>query len=173
MDELPPQGDGNEARETLLDEELDETFPASDPTSGASVLPVHGRQRSGGRRRITSGSPYERSVGFSRALVVDRDVHVSATAPIMADGSDPPTDTYGQTRRAIEIVMEALAEAGAGPQHVVRTRIYLAPAADPQEAGRAHQEVFGEVRPASTLIVVHGFVDPRWLLEIEAHALLD
>ena len=91
----------------------------------------------------------------------------------MPDGSDPPTDTYGQTKLALEIIVAALRQAGAGPEHVVRTRIYLAPSADFEEAGRAHAEIFSEIRPANAAIVVHGFVDPRWLVEIEAQALLD
>ncbi len=90
----------------------------------------------------------------------------------MADGSDPPTDTYGQTKRALEIIVAALREAGAGPEHVVGTRIYLAPSADFDEAGRAHAEIFSDIRPANAAIVVHGFIDPRWLVEIEAQALI-
>jgi len=125
------------------------------------------------RRRISSGSPFEPVVGYSRAVVAGPHVFVSGTAPIMPDGSDPPTDTYGQTKLALEIIVAALRQAGAGPEHVVRTRIYLAPSADFEEAGRAHAEIFSEIRPANAAIVVHGFVDPRWLVEIEAQALLD
>jgi enamine deaminase RidA (YjgF/YER057c/UK114 family) len=125
------------------------------------------------RRRIASGSPYEPIVGFSRALVAGPHVFVSATAPTMPEGVDPPPDTYGQTRRVLEIILAALAEAGASPEHVVRTRIYLTPCADFREAARAHGEVFSEIRPANGIIIVNGFVDPRWLVEIEAQALLD
>lgn len=124
------------------------------------------------RRRVASGSPYEPVVGFSRATVAGHHVAVSGTAPIMPGGADPPSDAYGQTRRCLEIVLEALADAGTGPEDVVRTRIYLTRAEDWEEAGRAHGEVFGEVRPANAIIVVRGFVDPRWLVEVEVDAII-
>lgn len=126
----------------------------------------------GGRRRIASGSPFEPVIGFSRAVVDGRHVTVSGTAPVMADGGDPPPDAYGQTRRVLEIILSALAEAGAGPEHVIRTRTYLTSADDWQEVGRAHGEVFSEIRPASTMVVVSAFLDPRWVVEMEADALL-
>lgn len=125
-----------------------------------------------GRRLIASGSPYEPVIGFSRAVVDGRHVSVSGTASVMADGGDPPSDAYGQTRRVLEIIVAALAEAGAGPEHVVRTRTYLTNAGDWEEVGRAHGEVFGAVRPASTMVVVAAFLDPRWVVEMEADALL-
>ena len=125
-----------------------------------------------GRRLIASGSPYEPVIGFSRAVVDGRHVSVSGTAPVMADGGDPPADAYGQARRVLEIVVAALAQADAGPEHVVRTRTYLTDAEDWEEVGRAHGEVFAGVRPASTMVVVSGFLDPRWVVEMEADALL-
>jgi enamine deaminase RidA (YjgF/YER057c/UK114 family) len=124
------------------------------------------------RRLISSGSPYEPVVGFSRALVAGEMVFVSGTAPVMPDGADPPGDAYGQARRCFEIITAALAEAGAGPEHVVRTRMFLVRAEDWEEVARAHAEVFGEVRPAATGVVVAALFDPRWLVEIEADALL-
>jgi len=99
-------------------------------------------------------------------------VYVSGTAPVMRGGADPPPDAYGQARRCLEIILEALGEAGAGPEHVVRTRLYLTRAEDFDEVGRAHGEVFGRIRPATTGVVVKGLLDPRWLVEIEAEALL-
>jgi enamine deaminase RidA (YjgF/YER057c/UK114 family) len=90
----------------------------------------------------------------------------------MADGADPPRDAYGQTRRCLEIVLAALAELGAGPEHVVRTRLFLTDAEDIDEIGRAHGEVFGEHRPVTTGVVVQ-LLDPRWRIEIEAQAILD
>jgi len=90
----------------------------------------------------------------------------------MPDGGAPPEDAYGQARRCLEIIVTALAEAGAGPEHVVRTRTFLLDTEDWEEVGRAHGEVFADVRPASTMIVVSGFLDPRWIVEIEADALL-
>jgi enamine deaminase RidA (YjgF/YER057c/UK114 family) len=124
------------------------------------------------RRLISSGSPYEPVVGFSRALVAGGMVFVSGTAPVMPDGADPPEDAYGQARRCFEIITAALAEAGAGPEHVVRTRMFLVHAEDWEEVARAHAEVFGDVRPAATGVVVAALFDPRWLVEIEADALL-
>src|SRR5262245_31077656 len=125
-----------------------------------------------GRRRIASGSPFEPVIGFLRAVVDGRHVTVSGTAPVMPVGGDPPPDAYGQAGRVLEIILAALAEAGAGPEHVVRTRTFLTSADDWQEVGRAHGEVFSEVRPASTMVVVSGFLDPRWVVEMEADALL-
>ena len=124
------------------------------------------------RRLVSSGSPYEPVVGFSRAVRVGPHVFVAGTAPIMPDGGDPPADAYGQTRRCLEIVLAALADAGVRADDVVRTRIYLTRAEDWEEAGRAHGEVFGAVRPANAIIVVRGFVDPRWLVEIEVDAVV-
>jgi enamine deaminase RidA (YjgF/YER057c/UK114 family) len=124
------------------------------------------------RRLIASGSPYEPIVGFSRAVVDGHHVAVSGTAPIMPDGGEPPPDAYGQARRVLEIVVAALAEAGATAEHVVRTRTYLTERDDWREVGRAHGEVFGDVRPANTIVVVSGFVEPQWLVEMEADAIL-
>jgi enamine deaminase RidA (YjgF/YER057c/UK114 family) len=124
------------------------------------------------RRLITSGSPYEPIVGFSRAVVAGRHVFVAGTAPTMPDEGAPPPDTYGQMRRVLEIIFGALDEAGAGPEHVVRTRVFLTPEADFDEAARAHGEVFSEIRPASSIVFVSGLADPRWLVEMEAQALL-
>jgi enamine deaminase RidA (YjgF/YER057c/UK114 family) len=125
------------------------------------------------RRRVASGSPYEPVIGFSRAVVVGNHVSVSGTAPIMPDGGEPPTDAYSQTKRCLEIIVAALEEAGASASDVVRTRCYLVAAEDWREVGRAHGEVFADVRPANAMIVVTGFIDPRWRVEIEADAILD
>jgi enamine deaminase RidA (YjgF/YER057c/UK114 family) len=121
------------------------------------------------RQLISSAMPWERTIGYSRAVRVGDHVHVSGTAPVMPDGADPPPDAYGQARRCLEIILAALAEAGAGAQDVVRTRIYLTRAEDIEEVGRAHAEVFGDARPATTGVVVE-LLDPRWLVEIEAEA---
>ena len=121
------------------------------------------------RRRVSSGSPFEPAIGFSRAVRVGHRVLVSGTAPIWPDGSCDP-DPAVQTRRCLAIVTAALAEAGARPADVVRTRIYLTRAADWEAVGRAMGEVFGEIRPASTMVVVQALLDPRWRVEIEAEA---
>jgi enamine deaminase RidA (YjgF/YER057c/UK114 family) len=124
------------------------------------------------RKLISSAMPLERTFGYSRAVVVGDRVFVSGTAPVMPDGADPPPDAYGQARRCLEIVLAALAEAGAGPDDVVRTRMYLTRAEDIDEVGRAHGEVFGDVRPATTGVVVAALFDPRWVVEIEADAII-
>jgi enamine deaminase RidA (YjgF/YER057c/UK114 family) len=124
------------------------------------------------RRLISSASPYEPMFGFSRALRVGEHVSVAGTAPIMADGGDPPSDAYGQTRRCLEIILAALAEAGAQAKDVVRTRIYATSPDNFEEVARAHGEVFADIRPASTLVVVAALLDPRWLVEIEADAIV-
>ena len=123
------------------------------------------------RRRIPGHSPFEAVVGYSRAVVHGHEVHVSGTAPIPREG-DPPEGAYEQARLCLEIVGGALAEAGAGFPDVIRTRIYLVDAADYEGVARAHGEVFGELRPASTAVVVKALLDPRWLVEIEAEARL-
>ena len=123
------------------------------------------------RRLISSAQPLEQQYGYSRAVVVDGRVYVSGTIATMPDGGDPPADAYAQARRALEIILEALAEAGAGPEHVVRTRMFVTDPAFMADVGRAHGEVFGEARPATTALVVR-LLDPRWLVEIEAEAVL-
>jgi enamine deaminase RidA (YjgF/YER057c/UK114 family) len=123
-------------------------------------------------RRIAGHSPLEAVVGYSRAVVAGGHVYVSGTAPIPADGSDPPGDAYEQARLCLEIVAGALERAGARLDDVVRTRVYLVEGTPFEEVGRAHGEAFGDIRPANTTVVVSGLVDPRWLLEIEADAVL-
>jgi enamine deaminase RidA (YjgF/YER057c/UK114 family) len=99
-------------------------------------------------------------------------VAVAGTCAVMPDGGEPPADAYGQARRCLQIVADALAQAGARLEDVVRTRTFLLDAADWREVGRAHGEFFGDVRPASTMLVVSGFLDPRWIVEIEADAVV-
>ncbi len=123
------------------------------------------------RRRVASGSPYESRIGFSRAFRVGDRVLVAGTAPIWPDGSCDP-DPEVQARRCMEIIIAALTEAGAVPEHVVRTRMFLTSAADGDAVGRAHGAVFGRVRPAATMVVVAGLLDPRWKVEIEAEAIV-
>ncbi len=124
------------------------------------------------RRLISSGSPYEPVVGFSRAVRVGPRIVVAGTAPVMPEGADPPPDAYAQAKRCLEIIADALAEAGASLADVVRTRVYLVRTVDFEDVGRAHGEAFADVRPANTTLTVAELVDPRWLVEIEAEAVV-
>ena len=123
------------------------------------------------RRRISSGSPFEERLGFSRAVRVGDRVLVSGTAPIWPNGSCDP-DPEAQARRCLEIILEAIREAGGGPEHVVRTRMFVTSAEVSEAVGRAHGEVFADVKPAATMVVVAGLLDPRWHVEIEAEAVI-
>jgi len=127
---------------------------------------------SGDRQRIASGSPYEERFGFTRAVRVGNRVQVAGTAPIWPDGSCDP-DPGAQARRCLEIITAALADAGARPDQVTRTRIFITNGNDSEAVGLAHGEVFGEARPAMTMVVVKGMVDPRWKVEIEAEAQIE
>ena len=121
------------------------------------------------RKRISSGSPFEESIGFSRALRTGNRILVSGTAPIMENGSAAfPGDVYRQTLRCIEIIEKAILEAGGSLEEVVRTRVYLTNKSTWKEADMAHGKYFGKIRPASTFIEVSGLIDPEWMVEIEA-----
>ena len=125
------------------------------------------------RQNVPSGSPFESAIGFSRAVRAGHHLVVSGTAPIGPDGTTVGVgDAYLQAKRCIEIIAQALEEAGAGLTDVIRTRIFLANAEDWEEVARAHAEAFGNVRPASTFVEVSRFLNPEWLVEIEADALL-
>jgi enamine deaminase RidA (YjgF/YER057c/UK114 family) len=124
-----------------------------------------------GRRRAGSGSPFEASIGFSRAVRVGPRVVVSGTGPIWPDGSCPD-DAGTQARRCFEIVLAALAELGGSADEVIRTRMYLCAREDADAVAQAHREAFGRARPAATMVVVAGLLDPRWKVEVEAEALL-
>lgn len=123
------------------------------------------------RQRVFSGSPYEAIAGYCRAVRVGDRIFVAGTAPIMPDGSDPPPDAYGQSKRCIEIIAAALAEAGSGLQDVVRTRAFLVRPEDFDGLARAHGEAFADVRPVNTTVLA-GLLDPRWLVEIEVEAVV-
>jgi enamine deaminase RidA (YjgF/YER057c/UK114 family) len=123
------------------------------------------------RLRVSSGSPWEPKVGIARALRVGDRVLVSGTAPIWPDGSCNP-DSGAQARRCLEIILGALEEAGSGRGEVVRTRMFLTAEADAEAVAAAHAEIFADVRPVSTMVIVSGFLDPRWKVEIEAEAVV-
>lgn len=126
------------------------------------------------RKLVSSGSPYEPVIGFSRAVRVGNFVSVGGTAPIGADGkSCSPGDVAGQTRRCFEIIRTALEKAGAGLKDVVRTRIMLKHIKDWEAAASVHGEFFRDIRPASTIVQVTAFIEPEWLVEVEADAVVD
>jgi enamine deaminase RidA (YjgF/YER057c/UK114 family) len=125
------------------------------------------------RLLVSSGSPFEAPFGFSRAVRVDDHVFVAGTAPIAPDGSTAcPGDPAGQAERCLDIIVAALEEAGASREDVVRTRLLVTDASRWQEVAAVHGRFFGHVRPACTLVEVKGFLDPEWLVEIEADAVL-
>lgn len=124
------------------------------------------------RQRISSGSPWEPAIGFSRAVRAGDRVFSAGTGPIWPDGGCA-ADPEVQARRCFEIAMLALGRAGAAARHVVRTRMYITDAADQEAVGRAHRAFFGAIRPAATMVVVAGLVDQRWKVEVEVEALLD
>jgi enamine deaminase RidA (YjgF/YER057c/UK114 family) len=123
------------------------------------------------RRHAASASPYESSIGFSRAIRVGDLVAVSGTAPVWPDGEVDP-DPAAQARRCFEIALGALADLGGRPEDVIRTRPYVVSPDDADAVGAVHGEVFGTVRPASTMVVVAALLDPRWRYEVELDAVV-
>jgi enamine deaminase RidA (YjgF/YER057c/UK114 family) len=127
----------------------------------------------GERRLVSSGSYLEPVIGFSRAVRVGNHIVIGGTAPIRAEGGTAGVgDVYAQTRRCLEIVEKALNDAGGKLEHVTRTRIILTDIGLWKDAARAHAEAFGDIRPVTTLMQVTAFVDPDWLVEIEAEAIV-
>jgi enamine deaminase RidA (YjgF/YER057c/UK114 family) len=124
------------------------------------------------RQIVPAASPWAPTVGYSRAVRAGDHIHVSGTAAVMPDGAPPPDDPYAQAKRCLEIIVAALEELGAGPEDVVRTRVYITSADHWEGVGRAHGEVFGEIQPASAMLVITGLLDPRFLVEIEADAIV-
>ncbi|WP_052888492.1 RidA family protein [Thermogemmatispora carboxidivorans] len=125
------------------------------------------------RQIVSSGSPYEPVIGFARAVRLGNMIAISGTAPLAPDGRTvAPGDAAAQTRRCLEIIQAALEQLGADLSAVMRTRIFLTRAEDWEQVGRVHGEFFGAARPASTMVQVARLLDPQWLVEIEADALL-
>lgn len=126
------------------------------------------------RKLISSGSPYEPKVGISRAVRAGNFVTVSGTAPLGADGRTIAIgDAAAQARRCLEIIASALEKAGTSLKHVVRTRTLLLRIEDWQAVAAVHGEFFGDIRPANTIMQVSRFIDPDWLVEFEADAVVD
>jgi enamine deaminase RidA (YjgF/YER057c/UK114 family) len=119
------------------------------------------------RTNIPGTSPYEPIIGFSRAVRIGNTVHVSGTGPVGAEDLSPAE----QTRTCLELIGRALAQAGASFEHVYRTRMFIASAEHWEEIGRAHGEIFANIRPAATMVVT-GLLNPKWHVELEVEALL-
>jgi enamine deaminase RidA (YjgF/YER057c/UK114 family) len=124
------------------------------------------------RESYSSESPYEPAYGFSRAVRVGNRVLVAGTAPIPPPGEETAATAYDQMLRCGVIVREALAAAGASPEDVVRSRMFIVDPADADEVGQAHAEVFGSGAPAATMVVVAALLEPEWRVEIEVEAVV-
>ncbi|MBO6519499.1 MAG: RidA family protein [Rhodospirillales bacterium] len=125
------------------------------------------------RKLVSSGSYLEPEIGFSRAVRIGNAIAVSGTAPIaVAGGTEGVGDTYLQTKRCLDIIRNALSDAGASLDDVIRTRVMLTDIGNWKDAARAHGEVFGDIRPACTFVQVSAFIDPGWLVEVEADAVV-
>jgi enamine deaminase RidA (YjgF/YER057c/UK114 family) len=126
------------------------------------------------RKLVPSGSPFESRIGFSIAVRVGQNVAVSGTAPIAPVGTvASPGDVCGQTRRCLDIIVQAVADSGLSLETIVRTRIMLTDISQWEAAARAHGEFFAAVKPATTFIEVKGFINPEWLVEVEADCVAD
>jgi enamine deaminase RidA (YjgF/YER057c/UK114 family) len=123
------------------------------------------------RTNYSSGTTFVDRVGYSRAVRVGDVVYVAGTAPILPDDAEPPADAYGQAMICLDRIERNLNEAGASLRDVVRTRIYVTDAAHIDDVGRAHGEAFADARPVTTGVVAQ-LLDPRWLVEIEAEAVI-
>ncbi len=125
------------------------------------------------RKNISSASPFEQTIGFSRAVRIGNIISVSGTAPIAQDGTTAfPNDLYNQTKTCIEIIKKAIEDAGGKMENVIRTRIYLTNIQEWKKAGRAHGVFFSEIRPACTFVEVKGFINSEWLIEMEADCII-
>lgn len=125
------------------------------------------------RLNVSSGSPFEPQIGFSRAVRLGNVIAVSGTAPLGPNGKTVHVgDLYLQTRRCLEIIVEAVIQAGGRKEDIIRTRVFLTDISRWQDAARAHGEIFSEIRPACTFLQVSRFIQPDWLVEIEADCVL-
>ncbi|WP_242193482.1 RidA family protein [Sphingomonas hankookensis] len=125
------------------------------------------------RRHTASASPYEAAIGFARAVRVGDRILVSGTAPVEPDGSSTPGDAAAQAERSFAIIAQAIEQLGGRIDDVVRTRMYLTDPADADAVGRVHGKIFGNVRPAATMLVVAALLRPEWRVEIEAEAIVE
>ncbi|MBT8086518.1 MAG: RidA family protein [Gammaproteobacteria bacterium] len=126
------------------------------------------------RKQVRSGAPWEAVAGYSRAVLVGNQVYISGTAPVDENGRVVGRgDPYRQAQRCIEIISAALDEIGGGLEHVVRTRMFVLDIEQWPDIARAHQEAFGDIMPATSMIEVSRLIDPHMLVEIEADAILN
>ena len=124
------------------------------------------------RRQVDAGTVWGPTVGYSRAVRVGQTIHVAGTTGLDAKGSPVPGGMYGQSKQALANILAALRQLGAGPEDVVRTRIFVTDISKWEDAGRAHGEIFAAIRPASTMVEVTRLIDPALVVEIEADAIL-
>lgn len=125
------------------------------------------------RKNVTYGQPIEKEIGFSRAVRIGNVIAVTGTAPTAKDGSvHSPGDVYGQCKRSFEIIKDVLEQAGASLEDVIRTRMFLRDISTWKEAARAHGEIFSGILPATTFVEISGLINPEWLVEIEADAVI-
>ena len=126
------------------------------------------------RRNVSSGSKFEKPIGFSRAVRMGGVIAVSGTAPLLADGSTASKgDVYGQTKRCLDIMQKAIEDAGGKLEDVIRTRIMLVDISTWEKAAQAHGEVFSDIRPACTFVEISGLINNDWLVETEADCILN
>jgi enamine deaminase RidA (YjgF/YER057c/UK114 family) len=126
------------------------------------------------RKNVSSGSKFEKPIGFSRAVRIGNVIAVSGTAPLLADGATASRgDVYGQTKRCLEIMQKAIEDAGGNLENVIRTRIMLVDISTWEKAAQAHGEVFSEIRPACTFVEISGLINNDWLVETEADCVLN
>lgn len=125
------------------------------------------------RKQVSSGSPYEKPIGFSRAVRIGNLIAVAGTAPVPPAGEPAISGAYQQTKRCLQIIEKAILDAGGTKDGVIRTRVFLTDASVWEEVGRAHGDFFGgEIRPACTFVVIKALLDPSWLVEIEADCIV-
>ncbi|GHG17531.1 RidA family protein [Streptomyces filamentosus] len=121
-------------------------------------------------RKVVTGAPWEDAFGYSRAVELPNGTVLVSGCTSVVDGQIAEGGPYEQTVNSFDVAFDALKQLGLGAEHVVRTRMYLTHARDVDEVGRAHKELFDAVRPAASMIIVSGFVDPRLVVEVEVEA---
>ncbi|MER6095512.1 RidA family protein [Streptomyces sp. NPDC001728] len=121
-------------------------------------------------RKVVTGAPWEEQVGYSRAVELPNGLVLVAGCTSVVDGQIADGGPYDQTVNSFDVALDALKQLGLGPEHVVRTRMYITHARDVDEVGRAHKKLFDAVRPAASMIIVSGFIDPRLVVEVEVEA---